>query len=309
LCADAGDREWRAGTGALQTWDEIRTAYHVARAGTVSGAAEALGVHHATVIRHVDALEARLGVRLFQRHARGYTPTEAGEDLLRVARATDDQFAQLASRLRGRGQSVSGELVITALPGLSQLLAPSLVRFQAAHPDLVLRLLTDTRLLRLEYGEAHVAIRAGARPQQPDNVVQPLSRMSYAMFAAPAYLEKHGRPGDESELDAHSLVGPDDEESPVPFLRWLARVAPREAVRFRSRDMLTLEDAVIAGAGLGFLPVWRARRLPEMVEVLPPRREWDVPLWLVTHVDLHRSAKVQAALAHLKAEVADWQLD
>ena len=65
----------------MENWDEIRTAYHVARLGTVSGAAEVLGVHHATVIRHIDALEGRLGVKLFQRHARGYTATEAGEDL------------------------------------------------------------------------------------------------------------------------------------------------------------------------------------------------------------------------------------
>ena len=52
----------------MENWDELRTAYEVARHGTVSGAAAALGVHHATVIRHVDALEARLGVKLFQRH-------------------------------------------------------------------------------------------------------------------------------------------------------------------------------------------------------------------------------------------------
>ena len=58
----------------MDGWDEIRTAYHVARVGTVSGAAEVLGVHHATVIRHIDALEEKLGVKLFQRHARGYTP-------------------------------------------------------------------------------------------------------------------------------------------------------------------------------------------------------------------------------------------
>ena len=63
----------------MDNWDEIRTAYHVARAGTVSGAAADLGVHHATVIRHIDALEARLNVKLFQRHARGYTATEAGQ--------------------------------------------------------------------------------------------------------------------------------------------------------------------------------------------------------------------------------------
>ena len=62
----------------MDNWDEVRTAFQVARLGTVSGAAEVLGVHHATVIRHIDALEGKLGVKLFQRHARGYTATEAG---------------------------------------------------------------------------------------------------------------------------------------------------------------------------------------------------------------------------------------
>ena len=74
----------------IDTWDEIRTAFQVARLGTVSGAAEVLGVHHATVIRHIDALEKRLGSKLFQRHARGYTPTEAGTELLKVAQTTED---------------------------------------------------------------------------------------------------------------------------------------------------------------------------------------------------------------------------
>ena len=93
----------------MDNWDEVRTAYQVARMGTVSGAAEVLGVHHATVIRHIDAIESRLGVKLFQRHARGYTPTEAGDDLLRVAQATEDQFSQLVGRMKGRGDDVSGE--------------------------------------------------------------------------------------------------------------------------------------------------------------------------------------------------------
>ena len=98
----------------LTNWDEIRTAYQVARIGTVSGAAEVLGVHHATVIRHVDALEDRLGTKLFQRHARGYTATEAGRELLNVAQATDDQFSQLAARLSGAGDEMAGELIVTS---------------------------------------------------------------------------------------------------------------------------------------------------------------------------------------------------
>ena len=142
----------------MDNWEEIKTAYQVARMGTVSGAAEVLGVHHATVIRHVDALERQLSVKLFQRHARGYKTTEAGEDLLRVASATDDQFSQLASRIKGRGEAVSGELVVTSLMELSSWMTPLLVAFQRENPDVTLRFLTGERLFRLEYGEAHIAI-------------------------------------------------------------------------------------------------------------------------------------------------------
>ena len=46
-----------------------------------------------------------------------------------------------------------------------------------------------------------------------------------------------------------------------------------------------------------------ARRDPDLVEVLPPQPEWDSQLWLVTHVDLHRTPKVQAAVQAIKAEI------
>ena len=151
----------------MNDWDEIRTAFQVARNGTVSGAAEVLGVHHATVIRHIDALEGRLGVKLFQRHARGYTATEAGQDLLQVAATTDEQFTQLVGRLKGRGEGVSGDFVVTSLAGISPLLSGVVSDFQVQHPDLRVRYLTGERLFRLEYGEAHVAIRAGAAPDSP----------------------------------------------------------------------------------------------------------------------------------------------
>ena len=62
----------------VESWDDIRVAMAVARTGTVSGAAATLGVHHATVIRRIDALEASLKARLFQRHTRGYALTDAG---------------------------------------------------------------------------------------------------------------------------------------------------------------------------------------------------------------------------------------
>lgn len=290
----------------IDTWDEIRTAYHVARVGTVSGAAEALGVHHATVIRHVDALEKRLGVKLFQRHARGYTPTEAGRDLLQVAQATEDQFAQLAARLHGAGAAVTGELVVTSLPDFSTLLTPVLVSFQQAHPGLTVRYVTDTRLLRLEYGEAHVAIRAGATPDEPDNVVQPFLKSSYALYAAQSYIDRYGLPAGPEEFAAHRFVGQDGGAPRAPFYRWMKENVPDSAITYRATEPAALVQAVLDGAGIGFLPAWRAGEGCGVVEVMPARAEWRADIWLVTHVDLHRTPKVQAFLQHLKEAAKAW---
>ncbi|NRB34364.1 MAG: LysR family transcriptional regulator [Rhodobacteraceae bacterium] len=291
----------------MDNWDEVRTAYQVARLGTVSGAAEVLGVHHATVIRHIDALEGRLGVKLFQRHARGYTATEAGADLLRVAQTTDDQFNQLAGRLKGQGDDVTGDLVVTSLTSLAPVLVPSLTEFQHRNPGLILRYLTGDRLFRLEYGEAHVAIRAGAAPDQPDNVVQPFLDQHVALYASQSYVDRYGIPKDESEFGAHKFVSDDNENSRAPFTRWLRDTAPPDSLTFRASLGLTMAEAVIAGAGIGFLTEWDAQRHDNLVEVMPPREEWSAKLWLVTHVDLHRTTKVQAFLSFLKDQARQWR--
>lgn len=290
----------------MDNWDEIRTAYQVARLGTVSGAAEVLGVHHATVIRHIDALEARLGVKLFQRHARGYTPTEAGQDMMRVGQATDDQFGQLEGRIKGRGADVSGELVVTSLPNISDLVTPVLADFQAAHPGLVIRYLTDERVFRLEYGEAHVAIRAGNAPQEPDNVVQQLNQMRIGLFASNSYVEKYGLPQSLGEFAEHRFIGSDAEKSRAPFLQWLSNVVPRDRVTFRFTDPTTAEMAVKMGAGIGFLPRLAGLQDDNLQEAWPPQEVWHGSVWLVTHVDLHRTVKVQAFLKFLKERAATW---
>ncbi|MEM8590912.1 MAG: LysR family transcriptional regulator [Pseudomonadota bacterium] len=291
----------------MENWDEVRTAFQVARLGTVSGAADVLGVHHATVIRHIDSLEGKLGVKLFQRHARGYTATEAGNDLLLVAQTTDDQFAQLAGRLKGRGASVTGELVITSLATLSTMLAPVLAEFRVEHPELTVRYLTGDRLFRLEYGEAHVAIRAGNAPDQPDNVVQPFMRQALALYASDFYVKHYGLPKGEDDFKNHYFVG-HDAETRAPFNMWLRETVPMENIVYRTADNRSNEDGVVAGAGIGFLPVKVAERYSNLTQVAPPRPEWSAPLWLVTHVDLHRTAKVQSFLTFLKAAARDWEV-
>lgn len=292
---------------SAENWDEIRTAYQVARLGTVSAAADKLSVHHATVIRHVDALEARLGVRLFQRHARGYRATEAGEELLKVAAITDDQFTEMIGRIRGRSNAVTGELTITTFASFGSVIAPALARFQVQHPDLKIRLLSDDRLFRLEYGEAHVAIRAGAKPQEPDNVVQLMARFSPVLSASHSYVAAHGLPNSIRDFAKHRFVGSDSNFSRAPSSIWLRNTVKPENVVFRVTEHNASEAAIRAGIGIGF--VWGIGRAAEseLVAVMESDPAWQTSLWLVTHVDLHRTPKVQAILKALKEEAEKWQ--
>jgi len=291
----------------MENWDEIRTAFQVARLGTVSGAAEVLGVHHATVIRHIDALEKRLGVKLFQRHARGYTPTESGRDLLAVAQTTEEQFAHLVSRIKGQGETVSGELVVTSIAGIADLLTPVMVGFQEKFPEVRVRFLTDMRVFRLDYGEAHVALRAGNGPEEPDNVVQPLVRMKVGLYAAQSYVDRFGKPASEAEFAGHRFVCTDAEVTRAPFHRWLRATVHPEQIAYAATEPAALEQAVRQGAGIGFMMRFRASEDANLAEVLPPRPEWESALRIVTHVDLHRTRKVQAFLTHLKDAAKEWK--
>lgn len=290
----------------IDNWDEFRTAFQVARLRTVSGAADVLGVHHATVIRHIDSLEGKLGAKLFQRHARGYTPTEAGEDLLQVAATTQDQLTQLAGRIHGRGASVSGELIITCLPQMSPLMAKTLTKYQADHPEVRAELIVDTRPLKLEYGEAHVALRAGAPGDDLDNIVSELGPLPMGLFAHKDYVFRHGPLEGIEDIPNHRFARVSNLIKGVPFMDWLGKHVPVESVYYKCSDTNTVQDAVRAGAAIGFLPAYMGNEDPNMKEMMPPDPAWFVKFFCVTHVDLHRTAKVHSFVTFLKEEAKNW---
>ena len=293
---------------SIEAWDEIRTAYQVARLGTVSGAADVLGVHHATVIRHIDALERRLGTKLFQRHARGYTATEAGRDLLTTAQRTEEQLTQLVGRIRGQGETVSGELIVTSISGIGQLLTPVFKAFAEAHPEVVIKHMSDMRLFRLDFGEAHVAIRAGAAPEDPDYVVQPLVRMRTSLYATPEYAARHGLITGPQDYLHHRFIGPVDPDSRPTFYRWMRDNIPAQVILHRVSDPDASSAAIRGGLGVGFMPR-REAETNGMVEVMSALEGWESSLWIVTHVDLHRTLKVQSFLTVLKRLASTWSCE
>ncbi len=283
----------------MDKWDEMRTALQVARLGTVSAASDALGLHRATVIRHIDSLERELGAKLFIRHGRGYTATEVGQDVLRVATATEEQFTHLAGRTRGKSVELTGDLIVTSMEVMSPILLPALEAFHSRHPGTTCHYLVSGEILNLEYGEAHVAVRAGPRPDHPDNVVQRFVTLRTGLYAHPRYVARFGVPKGPSAFAEHLFVGPETFGAKIAFARWMERSVPAERIVFRSSSHQIERQAVRAGMGIGFYPAHEAAAAG-LVEVVAPRPVWDVPFWLVTHVDQHRSAKVQALLRVLK---------
>lgn len=288
----------------MDHWTELRSALMLARHGTVSGASEALGVHRATVNRHVETLESVLGAPLFQRHARGYALTDTGRDMLEVASRADEMFADLAGRSRGQAERLSGSLVVTALTAVAPLVMPAMLDVHLAHPELALEFRAGPDLARLEHGEAHVAIRAGRKPQEPDYVVTHFRRVRFGLYASQAYVARCGQP-DPNRLDEHSFVGSVGSPSPLPYAEWMEERVPPGSLALRSTDLTVVHAAVRAGFGLGFVAKHDAEVYPGLLPVIPPCDAWSVELWTVTHVDLHRTSKVQALLRALQTDTSN----
>lgn len=291
----------------MQQWNEIRTAATVARLGTVSAAADAINVHRATITRHIDTLEGALGAKLFQRSRRGFLPTDLGRRLLRIAEASEEQFDQLLLHARSQAEVIEGDLVIASIAQMAEHLFPVIAEIGRRYPLVKTHFLASQDLARLEYGEAHVALRVGTRPQDPDNVVRAAGTMRMGLYAHRAYTAQYGLPGGEAELAGHRFVGSDAANPRAPFMKWMVQHIPPQDIVLASSDIPSHTPAVLAGVGIGFVPQYLAADHPELVEVLPPRTEWDVPLWLVTHVDLNRTPKVRAFLDLMADPAAGWR--
>ncbi|MEM8976427.1 MAG: LysR family transcriptional regulator [Pseudomonadota bacterium] len=284
----------------MQNWAEIRTAFQVAELKTISAAAEALGLHRATVVRHLDTLEQELGTKIFHRHSRGCEPTEAGRDLLNVARATQDQFNQLAARTRNTSGDLNGVFIVTSHEHIAELLMPTLARFGSENPNLHVKYVASAELLKLEYGAAHIALRSGPKPSEPDNVVLPFTGLGFGLYAHPEYLEFHGQPTVPRDLSTHRFVRWDTPSRRMPFSVWFDEHVPESRVVFSSTDLSVVERAVSNAMGIGLVAEVPSAARYGLQPVFPTPEDWRMPLWLVTHVDLHRSQKIQAFLDTLK---------
>ena len=283
----------------MEHWTELRSALLVAQKGTVMEAASALKIHRATVNRHIDYLEAQFDVKLFQRHNKGYELTEAGQLFLDVVGRADEMFLDLTNKLNSHKNNVSGHFLITTLSGITPLIMPAINDFKQTYPNVKIQLESNVELARLEVGEAHLAIRVGPKPKNPDYVVQLFCNLPFGLYASESYIRQFGLPSKE-QFEGHHFVSVKDENGRYPFTPWFKNTVHQEQISLNTDDLFALSEAVKAGTGLGFLGQHDADAARNLQIVNLPDYTFSIPIWIVTHVDLHRTSKVQSFTKILK---------
>ncbi|MEL6386589.1 MAG: LysR family transcriptional regulator [Pseudomonadota bacterium] len=273
---------------------EIRAAYFVAKLGTVSAAAQRLGVHRATIQRRIDVLEAELGGKIFLRHSRGYSVTDLGRELLSAAERIEDEIERFIGFSSIEGTKVEGELIIASTPpSFSPAIIASVKAFRDIYPDASVRYLLVDQPPKLEFGEAHIYFHFGARLENPDYVLLPWMTFSGGIYASKRYIENRGNPETTDALDQHDFALLTGEQYSPPD-DWIRAHVPEPSVVFVSNDRLNIWRAVIDGLAIGNLVDHLALNDPDIVPIALPIPKFESTCWAITHVDSHRSAKVQA---------------
>lgn len=280
----------------MDDWNDLKLVLAIARRGSLTGGAKALGINHSTAYRQLNALEQKVGVRLFERLQGGvYVATPAGEQAATAAERVETETTALSRDLAGRDTRLTGRLRVTSSETLAyQILTQELAAFRAAHPGIVVELVIDNRILSLSRREADIALRV-TRPKEGELFGRKLADVAWTVYGTPELLGQLKPARASLDLAAAPFIGWDEETRGITAADWLAKVTSAEQVVYRSSSIVNQLSAAKAGIGLAVLPCYLGDLEPALARaVIKPVPELARELWIVTHADLRRTARVRA---------------
>ncbi len=284
-------------------WSLYRTFLAVMDAGSLSGAARALGIAQPTVGRQIEALEAALGGEpLFTRSPGGLRPTRAAQALAPHAQAMAAAAETLVRTAQGDAEAMSGVVRLTASDIVgAEVLPPILTEFRETWPHIDIELSLSNRQEDLLRRDADIAVR-GVRPTQDALLAKRIGAVPLIFYGHRKYLQKHGEPRTVAELADHTLIGYD--RIALPQIDGVEDL-PFEITRdlFAIRTDSDLAQLALLRAGVGLCPCQSAiaDRDPNLVPILVGQFELSLELWVVMHEDLKGDRRLRALFDHLVA--------
>lgn len=278
-------------------WNDLAYLLAAYRHRTLAGAARELGCEHTTVSRRLGALEAALGARLFTRSPDGLVPTEIATDLAPLAEQIEGIVRTIERRVAGHDQRIEGIVRVTTSETFASFVIKRLVELRARHPELVVQVLAENRVLDIARGEADLALRFTETTQR-DLVVRKLGVVHWAMYASHDYVARRGAPSPVDDLRGHDIVGYDEVLAGIPGSAWLAAHGEGAATVFRGNSLRAVLEATLAGLGLTVLPCQLCDPEPQLAR-LSSDSLGHRTLCLVVHPDLAKVPRVRAVIDFL----------
>jgi DNA-binding transcriptional LysR family regulator len=288
----------------MQDWDDIRQFLAVARNRSTLAAAKALGVSQSTVHRNLQMLEKQLGCELVKRQPSGYRLTKLGEEMLRYAEGVEEAVAAFDRRLAADGKELAGVVRVTCPEAIGyRLMRSALVeKFHTQYPALHLEFSMSDKLVDLAKGDADVAIRAAVSPD-PSLIGRKIADSFWAVYASRAYIDRHGRPEREEDINRHTVVRFNGEMSDHNSARWLSSVAPDARVAAFAASLPTKLLAVKSGIGLAPLPMIIGENEDGLVRLFGPIPDLTAQFYLMMHEDLKKTPRIRAFFDFVIGEV------
>nr|WP_295662636.1 LysR family transcriptional regulator [Polymorphobacter sp.] len=284
-------------------WALYRTLLSVLDEGSLSAASRALGLTQPTVARHIDALEAALGVDLFIRSQRGLEPTDLAFSLHAQAQIMATTAAALLRTASGTTGEVAGTVRITASDVVVVEHLPAiLTRLRQAQPKVVIELSLTDRVSDLLAREADIAIRM-TEPTQGALLARRLPSIDLGFHAHRDYLAAAGTPASIADLSAHALIGYDADTRALRVMAAKLPALDRANFALRADSNLAQLGMIRAGFGIGLCQTVIAKRDPALVRVLP-EVTLPLPLWIVMHEDLKTTARYRVVFDALAEGLA-----
>lgn len=276
-------------------WDDLKHFLAVARAGSTIAAAKTLGVSQSTVHRRLEELEHRLNQRLVVRHPTGYKLTEIGKQIVPHAERVEAEARALELRLAASRTELTGVVKVTCPEpvGVRLMRSHAMEHFHNQYPNLRIEFVISDKLIDLASGQADVAIRA-TPSTDPALFGRRIADTPWAIYAAPAYLKRHGVVKTIEHLDRHAVALFDIGIEQHVSNRWLKGVAPNAQIIAHCNSMTALISTAKSGIGLAALPTIIGDNESDLARVLGPIPALTTHFYLLVHKDMKHSPRVMA---------------
>ena len=281
-------------------WNDLRYFLAVADTGSTLAAGRRLGVSQTTAARRVAALEAALGLVLFERRQAGYLLTQAGENLLEHARAVEAAASGFSDAAGAQTREASGVVRLTTEEIYAvTILGPILRDLSDAHPAIRIELDTTEDVRDLAGGAADVALRTVKEVSGGGLVGRRVGTTLWTIYCSRDYALAHGAPKSRRTLRGHKLIGGGGRNVWRVYAEWLKANELDDAVAMQHDSQTGLLAAVRSGFGLAALPSYVADLDPDLICCLPPAPglQWD--LWLLTHERIRHTPRVRIVMDFL----------